>query len=182
MLDLTLTAAPALGGYDKRFGDTRLVEMANLPLTSIALPLGMSLNMAQAVKDAFGLDWPDVGRATQSGDATLAMLSPDQALLIGPEVALHDTPLANHGYLTDQTDVWVALDLEGPGRFAAMERLCPVDLAPGHFGTGHFARTVMEHMGAVVLWRDADAFRLLSARSSAGSFLHAVETSLNYTR
>ncbi|MYA88775.1 MAG: sarcosine oxidase subunit gamma, partial [Boseongicola sp. SB0662_bin_57] len=40
--------------------------------------------------------------------------------------------------------------------------------------------TVMEHMGAMAIRTGDDAFLLLSAGSSAESFLHAVETSYRY--
>ena len=182
MPDQTLSAAPALGGYDAQFGDTRLVEVPNLPITSLAIPQGAQLAVAQSIQSELGLAWPEPGRATSTDEAMLALLSPDQAMLLGPQIKLAETGLAKVAYLTDQTDVWVALDLEGPGRFAAMERLCPVDLSASTFGQGAFARTVMEHMGAVVIWKDPNTFRLMSARSSAGSFLHAVETSLKYTQ
>jgi sarcosine oxidase subunit gamma len=39
-------------------------------------------------------------------------------------------------------------------------------------------RTVMEHLGVLILRTGDDAFMLLSASSSAKSFLHALETSV----
>ena len=42
------------------------------------------------------------------------------------------------------------------------------------------ARTVMEHMGAMIVHLSGDRFLLLSASSSAQSFLHAVELSYRY--
>ena len=51
-------------------------------------------------------------------------------------------------------------------------------LYPDAFVEGAAARTVMEHLGVLILRTGPDAYLLLSASSSAGSFLHAVETSL----
>ena len=60
---------------------------------------------------------------------------------------------------------------------AALERFCPLDL--GAFPAGSVARTAMEHMGAVIAREDdAPTFLLLSARSSARSFLHGLGTAL----
>ena len=42
----------------------------------------------------------------------------------------------------------------------------------------HAARTVMEHLGVLILRTGEDDYLLLSASSSAKSFLHAVEVSL----
>ena len=36
----------------------------------------------------------------------------------------------------------------------------------------------MEHLGTIIIRTEQDTFLLLSASSSAGSFLHAVETSI----
>ena len=48
------------------------------------------------------------------------------------------------------------------------------------FGDGRVARTVMEHLG-VIIHRESDGtYLLMSASSSAESFLHAVETSIKY--
>ena len=86
--------------------------------------------------------------------------------------------LDGKGYTTDQTDAWVVLEISGPDTMAAMERLCPLDLAS--FETGTSGRTVMEHMGAFVVKIEDNRFWLMSASSSAASFLHAVETSYHY--
>ena len=61
-----------------------------------------------------------------------------------------------------------------------LERLCPLDLHESAFPVGAAQRTVMEHMGAVILREGTDEFLLLSASSSAASFLHAVKTSIRY--
>ena len=65
-----------------------------------------------------------------------------------------------------------------PDTLAALERLCPLDLA--RVPTRGSGRTVMEHMGALVVRTSEDGFLLMSASSTAGSFLHALETSLHY--
>jgi len=88
--------------------------------------------------------------------------------------------LKGAAYTTDQTDNWVVLALSGPLALAALERLCPIDLHDSSFPIDSSARTVMEHMGAVICRTGEDSFLLMSASSSAASFLHAVETSLIY--
>ena len=60
----------------------------------------------------------------------------------------------------------------------ALERICPLDLDPLGFEGDGAARTTMEHMGAFVMRDGEGGFFLMSARSSAKSFLHAVETSI----
>ncbi|MEM9813638.1 MAG: hypothetical protein AAF913_13310, partial [Pseudomonadota bacterium] len=88
--------------------------------------------------------------------------------------------LDGKGYVTDQTHAWAILEVRGPGIQAAFERLVPLDLDPEMFPPGAAARTALEHMAAIVLRREAERFLLLSASSSAQSFLHAVTTTLTW--
>ncbi|MDJ0637885.1 MAG: sarcosine oxidase subunit gamma [Paracoccaceae bacterium] len=179
-IDFTLEAAPILGGVDLTIGANRIAECDDLAIVSVATPLGGDDAMAKALKDVWNLSLPEPSVSSQSGEIRTVRTAPDQLFLIFP----HATPdaetvvqqkLAGAGYTTDQTDVWVVLEISGPDTLAALERICPLDTAA--FPIGGAARTVMEHMGALLLRLDVDRFWLLSASSSAGSFLHAVETS-----
>jgi sarcosine oxidase subunit gamma len=86
--------------------------------------------------------------------------------------------LGGAGYTTDQSDSWVVLEISGPDTLAALERLCPLNTAT--MPENGYGRTTMEHMGAAILRLADDRFLLMSASSSARSFLHAVETSYEY--
>ena len=183
MAEFTPQAAPALGGADVMIGENRILERDDLALVSVATPLGGESALANALKTAWKLEMPDPRQTTAAGDIRALRTAPDQMLIVFP----HATPdaeahvqkaLKGAGYTTDQTDAWCILELTGPKSLAALERLCPLDLAA--FSAGTAARTVMEHMGALVLKLDAERFLLMSASSSAGSFLHAVETSYRY--
>lgn len=183
MAEMTLTPAPILGGVDLTIGANRIVERADLALVSIATPLGADAELAAALKRGWSLEMPAPTQATIDGETLAIRTSVDQMMLVFP----HGTPDANAtvqakldgaGYTTDQTDVWVVLEVSGPDTLAALERLCPLDLQTMPLaGSG---RTVMEHMGAMVLRLDTDSFLLMSASSSAQSFLHAVELSYQY--
>lgn len=184
MADNTLAAAPILGGIDMAVGRGRIVERDDLALVSLAVPQGGDAALAGALKRAFGLAVPEPARSTQKDGMRVLRTSPDQMLL----VFAHPTPdasakvradLQGTAYTTDQTDAWVVLALSGEDALPALERLCLLDLAPGCFPVGACARTVMEHIGAMILRTGADSFLLFSASSSARSFLDALETSLH---
>lgn len=186
MLDLTLTAAPPLAGYDQSFENLRLRAPADLAIVSIALPLGGEAAAEKAIKSAYGAALPDIGTSTLSneGDARLVRLSPDAGLLIFTRATPDAEPhvagkLKGTAYTTDQTDVWTGVEISGPRARTALERICPIDLHPQSFAQGGAARTTMEHLGTLIIRTDADAFLLLSASSSAKSFLHALETSIH---
>ena len=181
----TLEAAPVLGRADVIIGKNRIVERDDLALVSIATPQDGEDALAKALKAGWGLSQPAPTISTTNGEARAVRTAYDQLLLIFPHAtpdanALVQSKLGGAGYTTDQTDVWVVLEISGPDTLSALERLCPLDVAsfPEH-GSG---RTVMEHMGAMAVRIAADRFLLLSASSSARSFLHAVETSYHYVQ
>jgi sarcosine oxidase subunit gamma len=180
-----LAPTPALGGHAATFGETSLAEVVDRALVSIAVPLDGRESLASAVASAWGIALPEVGRTERTADGRVLLLGlasdqlfaslPARAGLAAEEVA---AALDGAGYLTEQSDAWVTLRLAGPLAVPALERICPLDLDPRAFPPGGVARTVMEHLGAILVREAPDAFLLLSARSYAGSFLHAVETSL----
>lgn len=184
MAEITLSPEPPLAGYTREFGAVTLSAPPNLALVSVALPLGGETAAQAAMKSGYGAELPEVGRYVTANDGTrLLRLSPDQGMII----FTHATPdaeavvaakLGDAVYLTDQTDAWAALEIKGPGTRAALERICPLDLHPASFAADMVQRTMMEHLGTMILRTGDDAFLLLSAASSAGSFLHAVETSV----
>lgn len=185
MSDFSLTAAPPLADFDRRFGDTVLKAPKDLAIVSIALPLGGEAAAKKAIKGAYGVALPDIGQSAVAQDdaAAIMRLGSDQAFVLFPCPTPDAEPrvaalLKGAAYTTDQTDAWCALELSGPLARAALERICMVDLHPDAFAVNSVARTVMEHLGAIIARTGAQTYMLLSASSSAKSFAHAVEVSL----
>lgn len=183
MAEITLKAAPVLGGIDLAIGENRILERDDLALVSVATPLGGEAQLEAALSKGWELSVPDPRVSSVSGETRAIRTAPDQMMLVFP----HATPDANKtvqdklggtGYTTDQTDVWVVLEVSGPQTLAALERLSMLDLEA--FPEDASARTIMEHMGAMVVRLAPDRFLLFSASSSAASFLHAVETSFHW--
>ncbi|MCG6901240.1 MAG: sarcosine oxidase subunit gamma [Rhodobacter sp.] len=181
-----LSPAPILGGYDKSLPDVRLIERSGLALVSLAIPLGGEAAATQAIRAAFGLDLPAPGMSAAGKAHRLIRTGPDQALLMFDNNTANAQPAVRAAlngacYTTMQTDAWVVLAVSGPGTRRALERICPLDLHDSAFAVDAAGRTVMEHMSALILREGDDSFLLLSASSSARSFLHAVETSITHT-
>jgi len=183
--EYTLTAAPPLAGYDKSFGDITLKAPADLALVSVALPLGAEDAAKKAIKAAYGSDLPEVGKCcvTAKGKTTLIRMATDQGFVLFAH-ATHDAEqvvagkLKGKAYTTDQTDVWCALEISGADARRALARICPIDLHDNAFAVHDAARTVMEHLGVIIVRTEPERWLLLSASSSAGTFLHALETSI----
>ncbi len=183
MAELTRTAI--LGFPGRTIGGITLRERADLALVSLALPRGREAAAEMAIDSAFGISLPEPGRSVTNGEHWLIWMAPDQMMLVFED----DSPLAEHDiwaslkgacYTTNQTDGWVVLSLSGPGARNALNRLCPVDLHNEAFSVGAATRTMMEHMGAMVLRDGSESFLLFSASSSAASFLEAVEEAIRF--
>lgn len=181
-----LTARAPLDGCDIEISGNRISEQT-LAIVSIAIPQGGEATLEDALKSGWSLDMPGPIVSTVSGKVRAVRTGPDQLFLI----FAHDAPdaervvqskLEGAGYTTDQTDSWVQLRVTGPGISAALERLSPVDLSLEAFPIHASARTVFEHIGALAIRTGDDSFTLLSAASSARSFLHVVQTSFEYAQ
>ena len=88
--------------------------------------------------------------------------------------------LQDKAYINDQSDAWVVLDVQGALAVSALQRLCMLDIEGLSFTDHACARTMIAHMGMMLLRYSADHFMLLAARSFAASAWHEIETSLRY--
>ena len=191
MGEFTLKAEPFLGGYENSFSFLSIKELHEQAIVSLAIPNGGKTRAKKTLKMLFGVDCPRVGNSALSkdGGARLIRLGPDQLFCLLSDK--RDTfsayreitqKLGQDIYTTDQSDVWVCLELSGAQTLKALERICPINLHPDHFIVGNIAQTMMEHLGTIILRSDEDTYILLSASSSAKSFLQAMETSIQNTQ
>ncbi len=185
MAEYQLNARPPLGVDPIVTEGVEASEVPHLSIVSIAAPLGGETRLGDAVTSVYGVDLPAIGQSVRSGkhDTLFLGLQPGQWFVVFecPEPQPLETVrarLAEAAYLTDQSDSWAIVKVSGPRSRETLNRICPVDLDPGAFATGAVARTLMEHLGVIIVREDQDTFMLMSARSSAHAFWHAVETSI----
>ncbi len=179
-----LTQTSSLNGYDQPIGDMRLREITDLDLTSLAIPHKGATKLKTAIKNGLSLSMPTPMKSTADAKSRLLMTQPDQIFAMTPRSKHAESTIrkaiGDTAYITDQTDAWVVLELSGPSSRTALERICQLDLHPDVFKKNQMARTTMEHMGSMIIRTDNDTFILMSASSSAASFLHAVEISVQH--
>lgn len=144
-----------------------LTEAPPARITSVAPFAGQEKAVAAALK-ALGLGWPKPGRALAKEGATILWAGRDQAFLIG---AAPDG-LPGLAALTDQSDGWARLHLDGPGAEAVLARLVPLDLRPAAFPEGAAARSGLNHMMMVLHRAGPERFEIMVFRSMAASAVH----------
>ena len=184
MASYTLTTATPLGGLNVRLDQIEITEVSDRALVSLAVPNGKQAQLAERVENVFAVGLPQTGKSavSQLDDTRLLGLASDQFFVAFAD--RHEDPEAHikklvgeTGYVVDQSDSWVMLLVEGARSRAMLERICPLNLNPASFAVGDVARTAMEHHAAIILREADDRYLLLSPRSSAKSFAHAVQVS-----
>ena len=179
-----LSSLSPLNGYQESIGSISLHEINDYSLVSLAIPQDTTKTFAKIIKDEFGVGMPTSVMSKTNKKMRLLMTQPDQIFSIIPQVDDPEKDLSktigNAAYITDQTDAWVILEISGVTSRTALERICQVDLDPNIFKLNAMARTTMEHMATIIIRTDVDTFLLMSASSSAKSFLHAVELSAQH--
>lgn len=184
MSKFALAAETALGDAKFDCYGTTITEITDRGIMSIAIPLGGEEKLSKAIASSFKTEIPAVGKSTTSKLASSRFLGlqPNLLFVLFTEVngSMKKVALALKAtaYLTDQSDSWVTLSMRGDKCRAALERICPIDLHPVAFPEGAIARTTMDHLATIVVREGPDSFLLLSPRSSAKSFWHALETSV----
>ena len=176
-----------LGGYEQLIGKIRVSEVTDMALVMIVPRTDSNLN--EQLEEHIGVSCPVPGFSSVSRDGSfrLVWLSPRQFLAMfyrarsdrsGDKLAF----LQDDAYTTDQTDNWVILRLEGSSVESLLERLCAVDTRLRSFPVDAATRTIIEHLGVVVLRHWPTGFLLLAPSSYRRSFLETVESAAKSIR
>ncbi|MCV2869252.1 sarcosine oxidase subunit gamma [Defluviimonas sp. WL0002] len=146
-------------------GALTLRELVGDRVTSVAPLRGQKTKLAAALKK-LGLAWPEPNRVIAKDRASITWTGRDQAFLIGADP---DT-LAGLAALTDQTDGWARIRLEGPGAADVLARLVPLDLRA--FAPGQAARSQLGHMMMILISPAPGIFDIMVFRSMAATAVH----------
>ena len=194
----TLTGSSPLDGHRTIVDGARLVEVSPRSIVSLSPFSGNEAVFNTAIKKLFNSGTPPSAiQAFERTSKNACVLVPSAHnqwfLCFDNEVAdpltaasgLLGEVITDHVAMTDQSDAWLILALTGPLTYSTLERICPIDCSSSAMPIGTTARTMMEHVGIIILRRPDDdgspCFWLMSARSSAASFLHVITGSPPFT-
>ena len=156
-------------------GKFSLSELKLGPMTSIAPYKGQADTVSKLLTERYELGFPAPNRRLAKGKTQVLWFGMDQALLIG---AQPDPALAEHAAMTDQSDAWCAVKLEGEGAEDVLARLVSVDLRPSKFKRGHTARCDLMHMMASVTKTGSKTWQIMVFRSMAKTLVHDLQTAM----
>lgn len=164
--------SPCRGLLPVEVEGARLSEVVPDAITSVAPFHGQENAVSAALEAAVGGAFPKPNRTTGKDGARVIWTGPGQAMVLGPAVAPQGAAV------TDQSDAWAVLRLEGPLADAALARLVPVDLRRVRFRTGHTVRTQLRHMTCSLTRVGAGAFEVMVFRSMAGTAVEEIERAM----
>ena len=194
----TLSASSPLDGYCTIVDGASLLEVSRLSIVSVSPFAGNEAEFNAAIDNLFNSPYPSVIKAFELTGKNACLLLPSAHsqwfLCFDGEVPdpvakasnLLGRMKSNQVAMTDQSDAWVILALSGPLIHHTLERICPIDCSLPAMPIGTTARTMIEHIGTIILRRPDDhngspCFWLMSARSSAASFLQVITSSPPFT-
>lgn len=175
MAELMLKAQNALPqGEAMLMGATRIEVLAMPRLTSL-MPGPGGKALAEALRKHHGLGLPAPGARVISDEGECLWFGLDQYMLIGTAPS---PLLAGTATLTDQSDAWVSVLLEGPLARDVLARLTPLDLRDTAMPEGATARSEIAHMLGSLTRVAPQGYRLMVFRSMAETLLHELKATL----
>jgi len=168
-----IAKSPLAGRAALTLAGVTLAEADLGQITSVAPFKGQDKALAKALK-ALGLSFPAPNQVSSKGDVRLVWTGRDQAFLIGAA----PQGLEGLAALTDQSDGWAALSLDGPGAGDVLARLYPMDLRVAAFPVGRVARAPLNHMSSILMRSGPQSFEILVFRSMARTAWHEAEAAM----
>ncbi len=157
-------------------GEIALSDATPAFVTSLMPHNGADKTLSAALKDVHGLALPAVGRVSGKVALRCLWVGRGQYFLVGDKAA--SSKLSKLASLTDQSDGWAVMRLEGAGAADVLARVCPLDLRSTQFKRGQTARTELAHMMSVVTKTGA-GFEVLVMRSFAHTAVHSLKQAMD---
>lgn len=157
----SLEPRPALADVGMPVGIPGLtvVERSDLILASLLAGGRRRCDLASRISARFGIELPESSCRRQHAGIAFAGLAPDAwlASAANPEFVEELRAVAGEaGSVSEQTDGYAVVQLEGPRAREVLGGLAPVDLHPRKFPVGAVACTRIAHI-PIILWHSGDA-------------------------
>lgn len=174
MADL-IAKSPCDGLLPLAIGQVTLSEVMPTAMTSVSPLMGAQAALSDAMTKAHGVPYPDPNVAIGDDTTRAVWFGRTHAMLIGP---VPDPLLSGYAALTDQTDAWAVVRLQGDSAETVLARLIPVDLRLSVFGVEKTIRSQLSHMMASVTRVDENTFQIMVFRSMAKTLVHDLKTAM----
>ena len=170
MANFKLHPSEALIGQPIEIGETVLACIQPASILSVAPFKGERMAVTDTLKAVLKLALPTVGRVTVKKHIRAMWAGQGQWFVVG-DIALETLTeaLDTKAAVSDQSDAWVVLTLEGADASEVMSRLCSLDL--GALEQGQTARAEFAHMMSCIT-PTSKGFEIMIMRSFAKTAIH----------
>ena len=165
MVDL-VAKTPCAGLLPLTHGDITLRELNYGAVFSVSPFNGKSAAVSKALQQSIGAGLPDIGRVLAGASGEVIWTGQGQYFVRA--VKLPKLPAA----ISEQSDGWACVALEGEGAFDVLARLCPLNMRT--MEEGDVARSLVGHMSAIIIIR-SDGVDLMVFRSMAATLVHELD-------
>lgn len=160
---------PANGSLPITHGGTTLRELTFDRITSVAPFMGKEKAVSAALKKSIGTALPDIGRILAGKKGDILWSGRGEFFVLNGDVGK-----LNAG-VTDQSDAWTSVALEGSSAQEILARICPLNF--GDMDEGDVARSLIGHMPAIIIVR-SDGYELMVFRAFARTLVNEVEQAM----
>ena len=170
MADFKLHPSDVLIGQSIEIGEAALTCNQPANILSVAPFKGQGMAVNDALKAVVKLALPTVGRVTSKKHVRAMWAGQGQWFVVG-DIALETLTEAfdAKAAVTDQSDAWTVLTLEGGDASEVMARLCSLDLDA--LKQGQTARADFAHMMSCIT-PISEGFEIMIMRSFAKTAIH----------
>lgn len=158
-----LEARSPFGGELPTAAGAATLAEADVGAIASVMPLaGREAEASGALEASCGVGLPAQGRSLSAGGSRAIWSGLGQFLVLGPALGS-----MQGAAVTDQSDAWATMRLEGASARDVLARLCPLDLRDKAFPEDSAARSLIGHMNAAIVRVAPDAYLILVFRSMA---------------
>lgn len=164
MVDL-IAKAPCAALLPLSHGSVTLREVTESTLISVAPFKGQHASVSAALRKLIGVGLPAKGRLSAGKSAEVFWTGQGQYFVRGerlPKLA---------AAVSDQSDGWACICIEGQDAMDVLARLCPLNLRA--MNEGDVARSLIGHMSAIIIIRPS-GIEVMVFRSMAETLVHEV--------
>ena len=147
------------------------VEEVQTSLFTVGVHKKIPKNLATAMKSVTGLDWPSVRQIKSKASISLMWFDHTHVAIMG---ITPTSKLEEIARVTDVSDAWYIVDLDGIDVRKVLSRVTPIDIRENQFQTGITQRADLMHMQASISCTAEHSFRIMVFRSMAQTFVHEI--------
>jgi len=155
--------SPCAGILPVEVEGCRLVEMHPEAIVSVAPYRGQEDAVSRALDREIGVPFPAPNRFVQKRTVRAVWAGPSLAMVIGARVE------PANAAVTDQTDAWSIMQLDGPLAVDVLARLVPVDLRLSRFQCGEVVQTLLHKVNCGIARVHEATFEIMAFRSMSNT-------------